>query len=161
MKKPKIDKTSFVHEKAVVIGDVTIGKHASIWPGVVLRGDVNSIEIGDYSNIQDNSVVHVDFDISVKVGNYVTVGHSVTLHACTIGDGALIGMGSTLLDGVEVGEGAIIAAASLLVPRTKVPPRTLWRGSPARQVSGLNDEESQKGRKLAIEYAEKIVKLYE
>ncbi len=160
MKNPTIDKTAFVHEKAIVIGDVTLGKKVSIWPGAVLRGDVNSIEIGDYSNIQDNSVVHVDFDIPVVVGKYVTVGHSVTLHDCTVGDGALIGMGSTLLDGVEVGEGAIIAAGSLLAPRTKVPPRTLWRGAPAKQVSGLNDEESQKGKNLAIEYAEKIVKLY-
>jgi carbonic anhydrase/acetyltransferase-like protein (isoleucine patch superfamily) len=99
MEKPGVDKTAFVHEKAVVIGNVIIGPHASVWPGAVLRGDINSIEIGDYSNVQDNSVLHVDFDAPVKIGKYVTIGHNVTLHACTIGDGALIGNGAIVLDG--------------------------------------------------------------
>ena len=161
MEKPKIAKTAFIHEKAVVFGNVTIGEHASVWPGAVLRGDINKIEVGDHSNVQDNSVIHVDFDASVRIGKYVTIGHNATLHACTIGDGALIGNGAIVLDGAEVGEGAIIAAGSLIVPRAKVPPRTLWRGHPAKQVSGLSEEESKKGKELALIYSERIVKLYD
>lgn len=160
MKRPEISKTAFVHEKAIIIGDVLLGEHSSVWPGVVLRGDICGIKVGDYSNVQDNSVVHVDFDVPTMIGKYVTIGHNVTLHACRVGDGALIGNGSIVLDGADIGEGAIIAAGSLIVPRAKVPPKTLWRGSPAKQVSGLSDEESKKGRELALLYAEKIVKLY-
>lgn len=160
MEKPTIAKTAFVHEKATVIGNVILGEHSSIWPGAVLRGDINRIEIGDYSNVQDNSVIHLDFDVPVIVGKYVTIGHNVTLHACKVGDGALIGNGSIILDGAEIGDGAIIAAGSLIVPRTKVPPKTLWRGSPAKQASGLSDKESNMGRDIALAYAERIVKLY-
>ena len=130
---PKIGKGCFLADNASIIGDVTIGDDCSIWFGAVLRGDVNTITIGNRTNIQDNSVVHTLFQKSVTViGNDVSVGHNVTIHGATIHDRALIGMGSIILDHAEIGEGAIIAAGSVVLGGTKVGDHELWAGTPAK-----------------------------
>jgi carbonic anhydrase/acetyltransferase-like protein (isoleucine patch superfamily) len=143
-KDPLIDGAAFVAPTAVVIGDVTIGARSSIWDGAVLRGDVASIRIGGETNIQDNTVVHVDSSgFSTVVGDRVTVGHAVVLHGCRIGDNALIGIGSIVLNGAEVGEGAMVGAGSLVTPGTKIAPGMLALGSPARVKRALTEEEKR------------------
>ena len=124
---PKIGKDCFIAENATLVGDVTMGDECSIWFSTVLRGDVNTITIGDRVNIQDGSVLHTLYQKSViEIGNDVSVGHNVTIHGAKVCDYALIGMGSVLLDGVEVGEGAIVAAG------TKIGAHELWMGVPAK-----------------------------
>jgi carbonic anhydrase/acetyltransferase-like protein (isoleucine patch superfamily) len=139
---PTIAETAFIHEMATVIGDVHIGEHSSIWPGAVLRGDINSIRIGRYTNIQDGSVVHVTTGkYSTTVGDYVTVGHNVILHGCVIKDRCLIGMGAIVLDNAVVGEQALVAAGALVGVDQVVPPRMLVAGIPAKAKRELTDEE--------------------
>src|SRR5919198_4408931 len=124
---PSIPESCYVDESAQVIGDVVLGEKASIWMNAVLRGDVHSIRIGANSNIQDCSVLHGMKDrYPVVIGDWVTVGHSVTLHGCTIGDRCLIGMGAVILNNARIGEGSIIAAGTLIPENTIVPPRSLW-----------------------------------
>ena len=131
--KPKFGKHCYLADGAVIIGEVVLGDDVTIWPCAVLRGDVHYIHIGNRSNIQDNSCLHtLNGKAPVEIGEDVTVGHSVTLHGCTILDGALIGMGATLLDGCEIGEGAIVAAGSVVLGGTKIGPHELWAGSPAK-----------------------------
>lgn len=161
-KKPSIHSSTFVDETALVLGDVEIGENCSIWPMTVVRGDVNSIYIGNNTNIQDNSVLHVTHDgpynpggYDLKVGNNVTVGHRVILHGCHIGDSCLIGMGATIMDGVVVESHTLIGAGSLVTPNKHIESGYLWMGSPARKVRKLSDEEIK-----AIEYsADNYVKL--
>lgn len=130
---PKIGKDCFIAENATIVGEVTIGDECSIWFNAVLRGDVNTITIGNRVNIQDGSVLHTLYQKStIEIGDDVSVGHNVTIHGAKINDYALIGMGSVLLDGVEVGEGAIVAAGSVVSPNTKIGPNELWMGVPAR-----------------------------
>jgi gamma-carbonic anhydrase len=132
-KRPQIAASAWIDPAAVIIGDVVIGEDASIWPLVVVRGDVNYIRIGARTNIQDGCVLHVMKDeYPLILGDEVTVGHSVTLHGCTIESRCLIGMRATLLNGVVVGEGSIVAAGSLLLERTVIPPRSLVMGSPGK-----------------------------
>lgn len=139
---PKIAETAFIEESAQIIGDVEVGAHSSVWFNCVVRGDCNSIRIGEYTNIQDGSVVHVTVDMyATTVGSYVTVGHSVVLHGCTVGDHCLIGIGAIVLDNVTVGENSLVAAGSLLTPGTIIPPNSLVMGSPARVRRSLTDEE--------------------
>lgn len=139
---PLIDPTVYVAPTATVIGDVEIGARSSIWFGAVLRGDVFHIRIGEETSIQDNAVLHVTHDrFATVVGNRVTVGHSVTLHGCTIADRCIIGMGATVLDQVEVGERCIVGAGALLTPGTKVPPGHLVVGTPARIKRPLTADE--------------------
>ena len=111
---PKVADTAFVAESADLIGDVTIGEHASVWYHTTLRADINKIVIGDYSNIQDNSCIHLADDFGCYVGKYVTVGHGVILHACTVEDNCLIGMGSIILDGAVIGQGSVVERARSL-----------------------------------------------
>jgi len=139
---PTIPKTAFIAPTATVIGDVVLGEHASIWFGTVVRGDVNYIRIGDRTNIQDNSTIHVTHDTHPTiVGSDVVGGHNIVLHGCVIKDRVLVGMGSTVLDGAEVGEESIIGAGSLITPGTRIPPRSLVLGRPGRVVRQVNDEE--------------------
>lgn len=141
-KEPSLHNSVFLADGCRVIGDVKIGKDSSLWYNVVCRGDVNSIIIGEGSNIQDNSVVHVNHDgPKTLVGNHVTVGHNVTLHGCTLDDGCLIGMGSCILDGAHVGASSFVAAGSLLTPGKIYPPRVLIQGRPAKVVRELTKEE--------------------
>jgi carbonic anhydrase/acetyltransferase-like protein (isoleucine patch superfamily) len=142
---PTIAETAFVHDMATVIGDVHIGEHASIWPGVVLRGDLFFIHIGHHSNIQDGSTLHVvTGTYPVIVGDYVTVGHNVVLHGCTVKDRALIGMGAIILDGAVVEEQSFVAAGALVAPGHVIPPRMLAVGSPAKAVRALTDDDIQR-----------------
>src|SRR5256885_6679101 len=130
---PTIPSSCFVDQSAQIIGDVVLGEHASVWMNAVLRGDVHSIRIGAYSNIQDCSVLHgMKEQYGVFLGEYVTVGHSVTLHGCNIEDRCLIGMGSIILNGAKIGAGSIIAAGTLISEKTIVAPGSLWMGSPGQ-----------------------------
>ena len=130
---PKIGENCFLADSAVVVGDVTMGRDCSIWFNAVLRGDVNTITIGNRVNIQDNSVIHTLYEKSVtEIGNDVSIGHNVVVHGAKICDMALIGMGSIILDHAEIGEGAIIAAGSVVLGGTKVGPHELLAGSPAK-----------------------------
>jgi len=130
---PKIGEGCFLADNAVVVGDVTIGDECSIWFGAVLRGDVNTITLGNRVNVQDGSVLHTLYQKStIEIGNDVSIGHNVTIHGAKIHDMALIGMGSVVLDDAEIGEGAIIAAGSVVLKGTKVGPHELWAGSPAK-----------------------------
>jgi carbonic anhydrase/acetyltransferase-like protein (isoleucine patch superfamily) len=132
-KTPVIPESCYVDDSAEIIGDVILGEHASVWMNAVLRGDVHSIHVGAYSNIQDCSVLHgMKEQYDVSLGGYVTVGHSVTLHGCTIEDRCLIGMGSIILNGARIGAGSIIAAGTLIAEKTIVDPGTLWMGSPGK-----------------------------
>jgi len=163
-KKPQFDDTVFIEDSAQVIGDVRIGQHSSIWFNTTVRGDVYYIRIGSYTNIQDNSVVHVTKETYPTIlEDYVTVGHSVTLHGCHIKSNNLIGIGSIVLDDVLIEENCVIAAGALIAPGTKVPPRSLMMGIPAKRVRELRDEEVAKIRQYALnyfEYKETYKKLY-
>jgi carbonic anhydrase/acetyltransferase-like protein (isoleucine patch superfamily) len=152
-KSPILGEEAWVAESAAVIGDVVLGPRASIWYGAVLRGDVEKIRIGADSNIQDLSVVHVDSSgFATVVGKGVTVGHRVVLHGCTVGDGALIGIGSIVLNGAEIGEGALIGAGCLVPPGAKIPPGVLAVGSPAKVKRPLTEAEKQHMRKGTEHY---------
>jgi carbonic anhydrase/acetyltransferase-like protein (isoleucine patch superfamily) len=150
---PRIGRDAWVADNAMVIGDVTLGARASVWFGCVLRCEGQPIVLGDETNIQDNSVIHVtNARIGTKVGARVTVGHRVMLHGCTIGDDCLVGIGSIVLDDAEIGSETIVAAGSLVSPGTKIPPRVLAMGVPARVKRALNDAELLRIRENAAEY---------
>ena len=132
----------YVDASAQLIGDVILGEHASVWMNAVLRGDVHEIRIGAHSNVQDCSVLHgMKQQYGVYLGEYVTVGHSVTLHGCTVRDRCIIGMGSTILDQAEIGERCILGAGSLVAPGTKIPPGHLALGNPAKVKRPLREDE--------------------
>jgi carbonic anhydrase/acetyltransferase-like protein (isoleucine patch superfamily) len=139
---PKIHPTAFVAHDANIIGDVEIGEDASVWFGSVLRGDVNYIRIGARTNIQDQTIIHVSSKgLPTIVEEEVTVGHRVTLHACHVERGCLIGIGAILMDGVRVGANSLVGAGSLLTPGTQIPPRSLVIGSPGRVKRELTEDE--------------------
>jgi len=152
---PQIGEDCFLAENATIVGDVIMGKGCSIWFNTVLRGDVNSIRIGNHVNIQDGSVIHTLYEKStVEIGDFVSVGHNVTVHGAKINNYALIGMGATLLDYSEIGEGAIVAAGALVLSHTKIPPYTLWAGVPAKLIKDIEPEQTNEmNRKIAHNYA--------
>ena len=132
---PRIGKECFLAENATVVGDVTMGDQCSIWFNAVLRGDVNTITIGNRVNIQDGSVLHTLYQKStIEIGDDVSIGHNVTIHGAKIRDFALIGMGAVVMDDAEVGSGAIVAAGSVVLARTKIGPTELWGGAPAKFI---------------------------
>ncbi|HBC06705.1 MAG TPA: gamma carbonic anhydrase family protein [Rhodospirillaceae bacterium] len=142
-KRPQIDETAFIAENAVIIGDVTIGVKSSIWYSCVLRGDMNYIRIGNDTNIQDGTIVHVDSKgYPTILGDRVTVGHMALLHACTLKDDAMIGMQACVMDGAVVGEGSLIAAGALVTPGKQIGPGEVWAGRPAKFLRkvGPNDQ---------------------
>ncbi len=142
-KHPQIDETAFIAENAIIIGDVTIGTKSSIWYSCVLRGDMNFIRIGNDTNIQDGTVVHVDSKgYPTILGDRVTVGHMALLHACTLKDDAMIGMQACVMDGAVVGEGSLIAAGALVTPGKEIGPGEVWAGRPAKFLRkvGPNDQ---------------------
>jgi carbonic anhydrase/acetyltransferase-like protein (isoleucine patch superfamily) len=141
---PQIPDTCYVDDSAQLIGDVVLGEHASVWMNAVLRGDVHSIRVGHYSNIQDCCVLHGMKELyGVSVGDYVTVGHSVTLHGCTVEDRCLIGMGAIILNGAQISAGSIIAAGTLIPEKTVVEPKSLWMGSPGKFTRKLNEKDEE------------------
>ena len=149
---PVIDPSAFVAASADVIGRVTIGAEASVWYHATLRGDLDEVVIGPRSNIQDHAVVHIADGCGCHVGELVTVGHGAIIHACTIEDEVLVGMGAILLDGVVVGARSIIGAGALVTGGTRVPPGSLVLGSPARVVRPLGPGEQAKVRAWADDY---------
>jgi len=153
-KKPDVAKAAFVAPNATVIGNVTLGALSSIWYGAVLRGDIHSIEIGEGSNVQDLAVVHLADDYGVKIGNYTTIGHSAIIHACTIGDECLIGMGATILDGAVIGDHCIVGANALVTQRFVAPAGSMILGSPAKIVRPLKESELLGLRAWAEKYVE-------
>lgn len=160
-KSPALGKGAFVDDTALVIGDVTLGEDTSIWPFTVIRGDVNTIRIGARTNIQDNSVLHVTHDgkytpggYSLTVGDDVTVGHRVILHACTVGDLCLIGMGSIIMDGAVIESKVMLAAGTLVPGGKRLESGYLYMGSPVRQVRALTDEEIESLKYSADHYVE-------
>lgn len=152
---PKIGKDCFLAPNATIVGDTVLGEGCSVWFNAVLRGDVNSIRIGNHVNIQDGSVLHTLYQKStIEIGDYVSIGHNVTVHGAHIHDYALIGMGSTLLDDVEVGEGAIVAAGALVLKGTKIGPYEVWGGVPAKFIKKADPEQTNEiNRKIAHNYA--------
>jgi carbonic anhydrase/acetyltransferase-like protein (isoleucine patch superfamily) len=153
-KKPTSGQNVYIASTGVVLGDVTLGDHSSVWYNAVLRGDINRIVVGHHSNIQDNAVVHLADDYAAIIGNYVTVGHSAIVHACTIGDECLIGMGATVLDGAEIGEQCLIGANALVKQGMKVPPGSLVLGSPAKIVKELSADERKQLKFWATKYVD-------
>lgn len=141
-KSPKVHETAFLAPDAVIIGDVEVGEQASVWFGSVLRGDVNYIRIGDRTNIQDGTVIHVSSkDHPTILEDNITVGHRVTLHGCYVESECLIGIGSIILDGARIGSNSLVAAGSLVTPKTHIPPGSLVMGSPARVKRPLTADE--------------------
>jgi len=153
-KKPTFGRNVYVAQGAVVVGDVTIGDHSSVWYNAILRGDINRIVVGHHTNVQDNAVVHLADDYPCLLGNYVTVGHSAIVHACTVADEVLIGMGAVILDGAVIGAQTLIGAQALVTQRTEIPPGSLVLGSPAKVVRALATEELRALRISAEKYAE-------
>jgi carbonic anhydrase/acetyltransferase-like protein (isoleucine patch superfamily) len=153
-KRPQLGTGVFVAHGAVLVGDVTIGDHSSIWYNAVLRGDINRIVIGHHSNVQDNSVLHLADAFPCLIGNYVTIGHSAIVHACEVRDGALIGMGATVLDGAIIGEQSLIAARALVPQGMEVPPGSMVVGIPGRVVRQLSAEERAQLPKWAEKYVQ-------
>ena len=150
---PKLHQTVFIVESAIIIGDVEIGEYSSVWFNAVIRGDVNYIRIGYRTNIQDLCMLHVTKDTRPLIlGNEITVGHSVTLHGCTIKDRCLIGMGATILDGAVVGEDCIIGAGALVLEGSVIPPGTLAIGFPAKPKRDLTDAERARIKQSAQNY---------
>jgi carbonic anhydrase/acetyltransferase-like protein (isoleucine patch superfamily) len=157
-KHPQIAASAYVDSASVVIGDVVVGEDSSLWPLCVVRGDVNYIRIGARTNIQDGSILHVMKDeYPLILGDDITVGHSVTLHGCTIESRCLIGMRATILNGVVVGEGSIIAAGTLLTERTIIPARSLVVGAPGkikRQLTAIDQATIDRYARRYVEYKE-------
>ncbi|MDY6049416.1 MAG: gamma carbonic anhydrase family protein [Corynebacterium sp.] len=150
-KKPQIDPTAFIAPTATIIGDVRIGAHASVFYGAVLRGDINTITVGDYTNIQDNAVLHVDRDAPCTLGHHVTVGHLALVHGTTIGDNTLVGMHSAVLSRSVVGAGSLIAAGAVILEGQEVPEKSLVAGVPGK-VKRVNDRDF-------IEHAERYARV--
>ena len=159
-KKPRIHPTAMIHPSAVIIGDVEIGAHSSVWPGAVLRGDFGKITIGRYTCIQDNAVVHVG-DIydgkpryaSVKIGNYVIVGHQALIHGATIEDQTVIGGGATVFNRARIRRGAIVGLGAVVLRDTEIPPKTIVVGVPARPLRALTPREYKNIKTQALNYA--------
>ena len=151
---PKIGNDTYLADNATIIGDVEIGDGCSIWFGTVLRGDVNSIRIGNGVNIQDGSVLHTLYEKStIEIGNNVSVGHNVVIHGAKVCDGALLGMGSIILDHAVIGEGAIIAAGSVVLSKTQVEPGSIYAGAPAKFIKKVDPEQAKEmNQKIANNY---------
>jgi carbonic anhydrase/acetyltransferase-like protein (isoleucine patch superfamily) len=149
---PRIDPTAFVVPNATVIGDVTLHEQSSVWYGAILRGDINRIVVGARTNIQDAVVVHLADAFATVIGDMVTVGHSAVVHACTVDDEVLIGMGAIILDGAEIGARSIIGANTLVTAGTKIPPGSLVVGSPGKVVRQLSLDEQAGIKTWAVKY---------
>ena len=159
-KTPVVAPDAFVAPTAVLIGDVTIASKASVWWGAVLRGDWNSITVGERSSIQDNCVIHCTVMGGTSVGSDVTVGHAAVLHGCTVKDGALIGINSVVLDGAVIGEEAVVSAGSAVTPKTVVDPGWLVGGVPAKPIKELSDrakEGFRAGKDMYVELGQRYL----
>ena len=152
---PQVAESAYIDPSAQLIGDVSVGERSSVWPNASLRGDMGPIKIGEETSIQDNCALHLDDGFPLTIGNRVTVGHSVTLHGCTIEDDALIGIGATILNGAKIGKGAVVAAGSLVPEFMEVPPATLVMGVPAKPRRAVAPEEQARFGEGVQHYVEK------
>lgn len=143
-KTPETDKSCFIAEDAVIIGDVKIGKDSSVWFHAVIRADRGSVRIGEGTNLQDGCIVHMDQGRTVRIGDYVTIGHGAILHGCTVEDGCLIGMGATLMNGCHIGRNCVIGAGALVTQNVEIPDGSLVMGVPGRVIRQLTAEEQKK-----------------
>lgn len=151
---PKIDSGTFIADTAVVIGNVEIGDGSSIWYNAVLRGDINKITIGKYSNVQDNATVHTESYLPAKIGDYTVVGHNALVHGCTVGNNTLIGMGSIIMNNVSVGNNCIIGAGTVITEGKKIPDNSMVLGIPGKIVRQVTEEEIKGIKDTAIRYNE-------
>lgn len=149
-----IHPTAFIHAEAFVCGDVALGARVSVWPTAVVRGDTAAISIGDDSNVQDGTIVHVDHGVPCTIGARVAIGHRAIVHGATVEDDCLIAMGAVLLNGVHVGAGSIVGAGALCTEGMRIPPRSLVVGLPAKVVRPVTDVERQRIRKTVASYLE-------
>ncbi|MBV8842084.1 MAG: gamma carbonic anhydrase family protein [Bryobacterales bacterium] len=152
---PRIATSAYIDHAANLIGDVTVGERSTVWPNVTIRGDIEPIQIGEETNIQDGAVMHTDRGFPLTLGNRVTIGHSAVLHGCTIEDEALIGIGAIVLSGARIGRGAVVAAGSLVPEGMEVPAGTLVVGTPAKPRRRVNPEEQERFRKGVDNYVER------
>lgn len=157
--KPNIHPDSFIAENASIIGDVNIGKASSIWYNTVLRGDIENITIGKYSNIQDNAVIHTGKNMPTKIGDYTVVGHNAIVHGCTVGNNCLIGMGAIILNGASIGDNCIIGAGSVVTEMKVIPSNSLVMGVPGKIIRQVTEEEVKSTKDNAIGY-NKLYKKY-
>src|SRR6478609_997358 len=148
----RVHPTAFIHPLAVILGDVTLGARVSVWPTAVLRGDSDSITVGDDSNVQDGTVVHADHGLPTTIGKRVGIGHRAIVHGSTIEDDCLIGMGAILLNGVHVGTGSIVGAGAVVREGMRIPPNSLVLGVPGRIARSTTDEEHERIRKTVQSY---------
>ena len=151
-KEPQIANGVFIAPTASIVGDVTIGTGSSIWFGATVRGDFQPISIGAFTNVQDNTTVHVMGDVPTEIGNYVTIGHNCIVHCRTIGNNCLIGMGSIILGYSEIGDNCIIGAGTLLTQHKKIPHNCLVYGNPAKIIRAIRDDEIEALRESAMHY---------
>lgn len=153
--RPEIAPDAFVAPNAAVIGDVAVGPRASVWYGCTVRGDVNYVRIGEGTNVQDNTVIHVDHArFPTVIGKWALIGHACVIHACTLEDESFVGMSSTVMDDVVVETHAMLAAGSLVTPGCRVPAGQLWAGRPAKYMRDLTDEEIADIRVASERYAD-------
>ena len=151
---PTIHPTAFIHSAAIVLGDVTIGARVSVWPTAVIRGDSDTITIGDDSNVQDGTIVHVDHGVPTKIGKRVAIGHRAIVHGATIEDDCLIAMGAILLNGVHVGTGSIVGAGAVCKEGMRIPPNSLVLGVPGRIARATTDEDRDRIRRTVESYVQ-------
>ena len=151
---PSIDATAFVHPDAIVLGDVTLGARVSVWPTAVIRGDTGRVVIGDESNVQDGTVIHVDHGFPTTIGRHVAMGHRAIVHGATIDDDCLIAMGAILLNGVQVGSGSIVGAGAVCREGMVVPPNSLVVGVPGRIVRETTSAERERIARTIESYLE-------
>ncbi|MFP4006194.1 MAG: gamma carbonic anhydrase family protein [Candidatus Hadarchaeia archaeon] len=161
-KEPEIHETAYVHPSATIIGDVEIGARSSVWPGAVIRGDLARVEIGRYTCVQDNAVVHTDYGKfgnegefpMVELGDYVVVGHQALIHGAKIHDECLIGAGSTVFNRAVIHEHALVGLGAVVLEDTEVPPRKVVVGIPSRELREIDEENLDKFRQSAEDYAD-------
>lgn len=152
--KPQIHKNAFIADSADVLGQVIMGEGSSIWYGAVVRGDIENIKIGKYTNIQDNVTVHTETNIPTELGDYTVVGHNAIIHGCRVGNNCLIGMGAIVLNRAVIGDNSIIAAGSLITEGKIIPPNSLVMGTPGKVVRQVTEKEIEDIKKNAIRYYE-------
>lgn len=150
----KIHPTAKIFPGSQIIGNVEIGQDSSVWYNAVIRGDIESIIIGNFSNVQDNCVVHSSREYPLELGDYVSIGHGAVVHGCKLGDNVLVGMNSTILNGAEIGENSIIGAGAVVTEGKKFPPESLIIGLPAKAVRTLSEEQTKSIKDNALRYVE-------
>lgn len=149
-----IDDSVYIADSADVVGDVTIGKDSSVWNHATVRGDRAPVVIGEGSNVQDNAVLHVETDLPVVVGDYVTIGHSAIVHGCSVGDHTLVGMGAIIMNGAKVGRDCVIGAGALVTENSEIPDGSLVVGVPGKVIKQVSDAQKAEFKKNALEYVE-------